>query len=171
MTGTVTLTTTAPTGGIAVELWTTGAAAYVPSSVTVPAGATSATFTITTKYTPSTLQDTITAFYNAATKTAGVTVTAAGTLASVSVNPQSVKSGVSATGTVTLTAAAPAGGLKIDLWTTGTVAFVPTSVTVPAGALSATFTISTNSTTTTLQDTITAYFNGTSTTAPITVTP
>ena len=44
-------------------------------SVTIPAGSKTATFTITTNYTASTLQDTVTAFYNGTSKTAGITVT------------------------------------------------------------------------------------------------
>jgi hypothetical protein len=75
LTGTVTLSAAAPAGGIAVELWTTGTVAFVPASVTVAAGSTTATFTVTTNYTTSTLQDTVTAFYNGASMTASVTVT------------------------------------------------------------------------------------------------
>jgi hypothetical protein len=172
-TGTVTLSSAAPAGGIAVELWTTGAVAYVPSSVTIAAGSTTATFTVTTNYTTTTLQDTVTAFYNSATKTAALTVTpvAAVTLSAVSVNPTSVASQTSATGTVTIGSPAPAGGIVVDLWTTGTVAFVPSNVTIAAGSTTATFPVATNYTTSTLQDTITAYYKSASKTAGVTVTP
>jgi hypothetical protein len=74
-TGTVTISAAAPAGGIVVALWTTGTVAFVPASVTIPAGSKTATFTITTNYTTSTLQDTVTAFYNGASTTAGITVT------------------------------------------------------------------------------------------------
>ena len=47
-TGTVTLQRAAPSGGAAVQLFTSNAAASVPASVTVPAGATDATFPIAT---------------------------------------------------------------------------------------------------------------------------
>ena len=73
-TGTVTLTAAAPAGGLSVDLWTTGAAAYVPSSVTIAAGSTTGTFSITTIEAGSDLQDTVTAFYNGAIKTASITV-------------------------------------------------------------------------------------------------
>jgi hypothetical protein len=43
--------------------------------VTVAAGSKTANFTVTTNYTASTLQDTVTAFYNGASKTATITVT------------------------------------------------------------------------------------------------
>jgi hypothetical protein len=106
-------------------------------------------------------------------KTAALSVTpaAAVTLSSVSVSPSSVVNQLSATGTVTISAAAPTGGIVVALWTTGTVAFVPESVTIPAGSKTATFTITTNYTNSTLQDTVTAFYNGASTTAGITVTP
>src|SRR5205807_631624 len=54
-----------------------------------------------------------------------------------------VVGGNPSTGTVTLTAAAPAGGAVVTLVSTGAVASVPASVTVPAGATSATFTVTT----------------------------
>jgi hypothetical protein len=170
-TGTVTLTAPAPAGGLAVSLWTTGAIAYVPQTVSIPAGATTATFTITTNYTTTTQQDTITAFYNGDTKTAGITVTPPLGLASVSVAPASIVNQKTGTGTVSLSAPAPAGGTVVYLWTTGAIAYVPQSVTVPAGATSATFTVTTNYTTTTRQDTVTAFYNGQSKTAAVTVTP
>jgi hypothetical protein len=47
-TGTVTLNGPAPAGGIAVQLFTSDASASVPPSVTVPAGATATSFTIST---------------------------------------------------------------------------------------------------------------------------
>lgn len=54
-TGTVTLTATAPIGGVAVALTSDDpAAATVPASVTVPAGATAATFTVLTSVVPNT---------------------------------------------------------------------------------------------------------------------
>jgi hypothetical protein len=85
------------------------------------------------------------------------------------VTPATVTGGQTSTGTVTLSAAAPSGGLSVDLWTTGTAAFVPVSVTVPAGSKSATFSISTIEAGSNLQDTVTAFYNGTSKTATITV--
>jgi hypothetical protein len=96
-------------------------------------------------------------------------------LSSVSVNPTSVTAnpitGGTGTGTVTLNVAAPAGGIVVALWTTGAIAYVPDSVTVPAGSTTATFAVTTNYSTSAVQDTITAFYNGTSKTTPITVTP
>jgi hypothetical protein len=93
------------------------------------------------------------------------------TLASVSVNPTSVKGGTSPTGTVTLAAPAPAGGVSVELWTNGTPAFVPVSVSIPAGSTTGTFSVTTTTTTTSMQAMITAFYNGMSKTANLTVTP
>src|ERR1035441_5154876 len=100
-----------------------------------------------------------------------VTPLASVALSSVSVNPASVTTGTSTTGTVTLSVAAPAGGVAIELWTTGAVAYVPATTTIAAGSTTGTFTVTTNYTTSTLQDTVTAYYNGATKTATLTVTP
>lgn len=65
-------------------------------------------------------------------------------LSSLNVSPTDVVGGDLATGTVTLSSAAPSGGFTFDLTSDNTVAAtVPPSVTVPAGSTSATFTVST----------------------------
>jgi hypothetical protein len=67
-------------------------------------------------------------------------------LASFTVNPSHVLGGQSATGTLTLTAPAPAGGVTIDLSTTyPNMVHLPASVLIPEKALSAQFTITTSS--------------------------
>jgi hypothetical protein len=171
--GTVTLSSAAPAGGTLVDLWTNGDPAFVPVSVTIAAGATTGSFTVTTETVSSTSQGTITAFYNGAIKTTTITVTPAVTigLSSVSVNPTTVKGGVSATGTVTLGAPAPTGGFSVALWTNGNPAFVPSSITIAAGATTGTFSVTTLSVSSTLQGTITAFYNGASKTTTISVTP
>jgi hypothetical protein len=65
-------------------------------------------------------------------------------LSSLSVSPTDVVGPDPATGTVTLSSAAPSGGFTVDLTSDNTAAAtVPSSVTVPAGSTSATFTVST----------------------------
>src|SRR5215217_3770314 len=62
----------------------------------------------------------------------------------LTVSPTDVVGPDPATGTVTLSSAAPSGGFTVDLTSDNTaVATVPPSVTVPAGSTSTTFTIST----------------------------
>src|SRR5437762_12395433 len=82
-------------------------------------------------------------------------------LSSVSVTPTSVVGGNSSQGTVTLTAGAPAGGAVVGLSNANTaVATVPASVTIAAGATSATFSITTTSVTATTALSISGTFGG-----------
>ncbi len=90
----------------------------------------------------------ITAVFNgdtefATSSSAPFTVTVAGGLSAFTISPSAFRAGLSATGTVTLSLNAPAGGQVVTLGNTNaTNAVVPTSVTVPAGTASTTFTIS-----------------------------
>jgi F5/8 type C domain-containing protein len=82
-------------------------------------------------------------------------------LASVSLNPTTVVGGGSSTGTVTLSAPAPAGGAVVSLSSGNTaVATVPASVTVPASAISATFTVNTSAVSSATQVNISGSYNG-----------
>ena len=73
-TGTVTLSAPAPGGGAQVILSSNNGAASVPFSVFVPAGATSATFTVNTSIVLFSASATISASYNGATRTVGLLV-------------------------------------------------------------------------------------------------
>jgi hypothetical protein len=66
-------------------------------------------------------------------------------LLSVAATPATVTSGSTSTGKVTLTAAAPSGGVSVSLASSASHVTVPASVTVPAGSHTGTFTISTTS--------------------------
>ncbi len=169
--GTVTLSGPAPSGGMTIGLAAEQTAAEprldlttlrisspitLPSQVTVPAGAPSATFVITTRPVSTSTVFNVTASWGAfINKTATLTVLPPD-LAEVSVSPGSFPAGTSSTGKVTLTAPAPSEGFPVNLstgraygGTTGTFAqcgdypSVPAAVTVPAGATSATFTVTT----------------------------
>ena len=74
-TGTVTLSGPAPTGGAQVVLSSNNGAASVPSRVFVPAGATSATFAVSTSVVLVSTSVTISASYNSTTQTATLSVT------------------------------------------------------------------------------------------------
>jgi hypothetical protein len=66
-------------------------------------------------------------------------------LNTLTLNPSTVTGGKSVQGTVTLTGPAPTGGALVSLSSTNTaVATVPASVTVPAGATSASFNVTTS---------------------------
>jgi hypothetical protein len=169
--GSVSFSGPAPAKGVVVNLWTSGSPAFVPSSVTIPAGGTSAGFKIRTVQTSATAHPVITAFYSGVSKTITLNVTPAPGLSAVSIVPDKVKAGASATGTVTLNTAAPAGGLVVELWTNGSPVFVPAHLTVPAGAISATFPVTTTETASLAQDKVTAFHKGIRRTANVTVAP
>ena len=73
-TGTVTLSAAAPTGGAVVNLSDNSAAATVPASVTVSAGTTSRTFSVTTSVVASPTPITISGSFGGATRSATLTV-------------------------------------------------------------------------------------------------
>ena len=268
-TGTVTFSGPAPAGGAQVALSSSNAAASVPSSLTVPVGATSAAFTVNTSAVAASTPVTISASYGGVTQTASLTVTAgpdyllsasptslsitqgtsgtstvtvtpqngfsgsislsasglpngvtasfslnpasttstltlaasstattgtvtvtitgtSGTLthtttialtvsppplptvSSLTLNPTSVIGGTqSSTGTVTLSGPAPAGGAQVLLSSSNGAASVPSSVTVPAGATSATFTVNTSIVLVSTSANISASYNGTTKTATL----
>jgi len=94
------------------------------------------------------------------------------TVSSVSLNPSSVTGGSSSTGTVTLSAAAPSGGISVSLSSSNTsAAQVPSIVTVASGATSANFNVTTSSVASTTSVTITASYNSSSAQATLTVNP
>jgi probable HAF family extracellular repeat protein len=73
-TGTVTLSSTAPAGGVIVSLSSSSPVAQVPSTIRVPAGSTTATFTVTTTTLLVTTNVTISATAGTSTRTATLTV-------------------------------------------------------------------------------------------------
>ena len=169
-TGTVTLNAAAPVGGAVVTLASNNAAAQVGPSVTVAAGATTATFTVTTSTVGTVVVATISATYNSSTQSATLTVNPV-TVTSISLNPTSVVGGSSSTGTVTLNAAAPVGGAVVTLASNNAAAQVGPSVTVAAGATTATFTVTTSTVGTVVVATISATYNSSTQSATLTVNP
>ena len=93
-------------------------------------------------------------------------------LSALSVSPVSVTGGTAAQGTVTLTAAAPAGGFPVTLSSSNpAAASVPGSVSVGQGATSAGFAVTTSAVTASTPVTITASAGSVTRTATLTVTP
>ena len=92
-------------------------------------------------------------------------------LSALAVNPPQVRGGSPSTGTATLTAAAPAGGVVVKLTSSRpSVASVPPSVTVGAGQTSAAFRITTRRVLQTTTATISGSYNGATKTSLLTVT-
>ena len=121
------------------------ALAAVPNVVTVFAGSGVGFFNIVT--TPVTVQSIVTISVSGGGVTLSAPLTlypALPALTAMTVNPTSVTGGTTATGTVRLSSAAPAGGVGVNLGSNlPLTASVPASVTVPGGTTSASFTLTT----------------------------
>jgi carboxypeptidase T len=141
--GTVTLDAPAPDGGAVVSLSSGNTAAVtVPATVTVPAGETTRTFTATTKTVAAVTDVNVDATYGDGS-VQGVLRVKPPSLKKLSVVETSfVAPCQTATGKVTLTGKAPAGGVQINLTTTNPAVSIPPSVTVPAGKTNVTFVVS-----------------------------
>jgi len=166
--GTVSLVAAALTGGATVSLTSSNPlVATVQTPVTIQAGASNATFTITA-VAPGTA--TFTALVGASSSQSPMlTVTARSVLSSISLSASTVVGGQFVTGTATLTGAAPAGGAVVSL-SGGDPLTVPASVTVPPGSASATFTVTTRAVGGTTAGTITGSYGGASASAGLSVT-
>ena len=153
------------------------AVASVPNSVTIPVGSTTGGFNIfTTSVNVQTLV-TISVSGGGVTRSAVLTVNpqapaAAAGLTSIAVTPSSVTGGSSSQGTVTLSSGAPQGGAVVALSVSNPgIASVPASVTIPAGATSATFSVTTTSVSASTATTLSAAYGGVTRTATLTVNP
>jgi hypothetical protein len=158
-TGTVKLNGVAPTGGLVVALSSNSKTATVPAEVTVLAGSTSATFSVTTLAVATNTAATITASFNGSTKTFGFRVLAP-ILTSFALSPTSLVGGAKTTGTVKLSGPAPAEGTQIVVTSNSKAATVPAKITIAAGSTSATFTVTTSAVTANSTATISCSLNG-----------
>ena len=174
--GTVTLSTGAPSGGAVVALSTPlPGVAVLPASVSVPAGATSASFPISTAAVAETFSVNIFADLAGTGRQALLMVTpaapGAALLASIVLNPASLIGGNASTGSVTLSAPAPSGGAAVSLATNSVATSVPSSVSVPAGSTGASFTVNTAAVGVATPVTISAVFAGLTRTAALMLNP
>jgi len=140
-TGTVTLAS-APSANTVVTLSSDNAALSVPASVTIAAGSTTATFTATSSPVASDTLVSVTASGTGITSGTGQLTVRSPRIGGLTFSAEAVKQGQSATGTVTLQAAAPAGGMLVSFINGNSNALdCPATVTVPAGETRATFTV------------------------------
>ena len=146
-TGTVTLENPAPTGGWKVRLLSSlPERVVVPSTITVAAGAKTATFQATTAAVTRMETVSVSASDASGRISANLEVqpaTSVNRIDSITIDPTIVEGGTSATGTVTLFAVAPTGGWKVRLTSSDPRVTVPATVTVAAGNRAVTFAIST----------------------------
>lgn len=173
--GTVTLTAAAAADTVVSLSSTDTTVLTVPSSVTVPAGSTSATFTISTVR-----------FTNSAGTFACVNGTAGGatgtdcldvnpapsgpTPASITFSPTTVPGSWPATGTVTLTSAASGGAVVTLSSGNPAVASVPSEAVISAGQSSVAFPVTTTAVTAATTVTITASADGSTLSVSLKVT-
>jgi hypothetical protein len=170
---TVRLSSSAPSGGIAVLLSSNSTLLTLPSIVTVTGGQTTTDFTVTAATTTVDVDATITATFNGTSKTVLVRIPGPIAASAVSVAPTEIPAGGSSTGTITLNTVAPAGGTSVALVSNSNKVIVPGSVTVAAGQTSATFPITTTvfGATSNVSAQITATAGGASRVASLTVDP
>jgi uncharacterized protein (TIGR03437 family) len=170
----VTLSGPAPASGASVAVGYATSYMSGPYSVIVSPGATSATFTVTVSASLSaSISGTIQASYGGGIASATLTMVPLPYVTGLSFPPGTLATGSTATGTVTLSAAAPSGGTPVQLSSSApSVVSVPASVTVPAGATTATFTASAASGLSSLfSSTITATAGNRSASASLSVSP
>ena len=172
--------TVAPQNGFSgsVSLSASGLPSGVTSSFSPNPTSTTSTLTLTASGTATTgtVTVTITGTSGTLTNTTTITLTVSPpppplpTVSSLQLNPTSVVGGTqSSTGTVTLSGPAPTGGAQVQLSSSNRAASVPSSVTVPAGATRATFTVNTSIVLVTTSANISASYNGTTRTATLTI--
>jgi hypothetical protein len=174
VTGTVSLGDLAPTGGALVSLTSSTPSATFPrgKTVLIPAGSQSATFTISTTAVATSTTVTITGSYNTFKQTGIFTIVPSFSLSSVSISPSSLiglYGGGPATGTVTLSGPASDGTVVTLSSSLPLVASVPASVSVTAGAKTATFSLSAFNVTADTSVVVSATLQGTTRTATATV--
>ena len=164
---TVTLSQAAATGGSVVGLSSNNSALSVAASVTVPANKTSTTFTATAGTITTTQGAALTAKLNGASQSASLTLVAPVLVSALTCNPASVNSNASSTCSVTLNLAAPPAGSTVTLSDNSALLTVPHSVSVAAGATSASFIATAGNITTNQNVSVTAALNGASKTATL----
>lgn len=164
------LTGIAPAGGASVALSSSNSAvASVPSTVTIPAGANSASVPISTTPVCSDTDVAITATYNGSL--AGSLKVTAPMLAGLSLNPSSIQGGSPVTGTVSLSSPACSAGVVIGLGSNSAVATVSTSAFISGGQTSRSFTINTSKVSSATAVTVTASLGSQSISQTLTVQP
>lgn len=171
-TGTVTLTTPAPSGGWVVNL-KSGVPSVVqtPAYITVPAGAISTTFVVNSVQTTASLSVGIYASDPGSQQSTTINVVG-NSIRGLSLTPSSVVGGTSSQGTITLAAPAPTGGWAVQV-TVGVpgVVGVPATVIVPAGASSVDFTLTTKHVSNSVTSGVYITDGATGNSASLTITP
>ena len=159
--GTVYLVGIADATGITANLSSANPVAVIPASVTIPAGATSGSVSVTTSAVAMKTTAKLAASFGGATVSTLLTVTPE-IPSSLVFSPNSIVGGMSSTGTITMAGPAPADtAVTLAVVSGGSaVTSMPTTVNVPAGASSVSFTVNTNAVNTSTTVKLSAKANG-----------
>jgi hypothetical protein len=170
VTGTVVIGQAAPSEGAIVRLASNIAkAADVDWKLVIPAGQTSATFTVRTFAVKKATDVVIRAAYPGPTKYATLKVLPPFALSRLSLVATSAKGKTTVQGTVIMNGPAPTDTVVTLTSSNTAVATVPTSVTIPAGSTQATFSVTTLAVKSNKAVTITAAYNGAKSVSKLTV--
>jgi probable HAF family extracellular repeat protein len=170
--GRVLLTGNAPPGGGSVPLTNTNSKAAVPSSVTVPGGASEVRFSVPTSAVTTNASGRVTASFGGVSQTLTLNVRPI-RAQTLTLSPNRIRGGGTVSGTVSLECGAAPGAVAISLTSSNTGVASPAvpSITLAAGAISGTFTVKTSTVTAETPVTITASVFGVRKTVTLTVTP
>lgn len=142
-----------------VKLASNSSAISVPASVVVQQGHQSALVPLRTSPVSTAANRQLTASYEGVVKVATLSLLPGG-LRAAAISPSSITGGNSASGSITLSGPAPAGGRVVSLSSNSSSLAVPGSVTVAAGASTAQFSVSTSPVTTTITRQVVAKLSG-----------
>lgn len=165
---TVTLSAPAPAGGLTVTTGlASGSGVTIPSAILVPAGSNSAGFTASALAVSANSTAVLATSLNGTSQSFSLTLTSppptAVTLTGLACNSTVLTAHTSATCKITLSAAAPAGGLNVAIQATNaSFLSAPSSVKVAAGSTSARFSIQAEGINTNQTDNLVANLNGSS---------
>jgi len=142
-TATVGISDVAEAGGTAVALSSSNSSVLtVPASVVVPAGQKTVTFALTAASFGASGASTVKASLNGVEKAATVTVEPGSAVTALAGFPATLKTGTTATGTVTVRGIAPAGGVVVPIFVkNNTDAVVPSTVSIAGGGSSGPLTL------------------------------
>jgi trimeric autotransporter adhesin len=169
VTATVVISAAAPPSGMPITVGSSNVAATVPT-VTIPAGATSTTFTIVTSPVATVVTSQISAATYGGPRTAMLTIQPPHPTG-VTFDQASVTGGSTAVATISIDGPAPVGGLTLTVSSDNTAASVPATVVVPEGASSVSFDVATSPVTEDTLVTVTVSDSSGSVQVTLSVTP
>jgi|GEM_PF-1687664 len=162
-TSTCTITVSEPVSapaGLAVSILSSSSILKSPASVTVPMLYTSVSFAVTPGTITFNQTVVLTAVLNGQILTTSVSLATGPAVSSLSCSPVSLPSASSGSCTLSLSGAAPAGGLSVDLSSNNSGLSVPTSVNVATGTRAATFPVTAGTIDVQTTAVVTATLNG-----------